>query len=337
MTTGNVGIWGRLGLACGAFALPILSFLLLTLLPPTLSRADDYPSRSIRLIIPFPPGGSNDVVGRIIANQLSKQLGQQVFVDNRSGAGGVVGTDLAAKAAPDGYTLLVVSISQAVDPWLYKLPYDPIKDFTPVGMFGTGTNVLTVNPKVPVHSVQELLAYAKEKPGVLDYASAGIGSFQHLSGELFKLMAHADIQHVPYKGGGPAMMAMIAGEDQVMFSSIVQTVPSIQSGSLRALATGGEKRSPILPDLPTISESGVPGYVATNWWGLSAPAGTPQPIVDRLHAAVAEVLKSADTEKYLADQGAAPMNMSPAEFGTFIKSEIDKWGPVVKAAGMKAE
>jgi tripartite-type tricarboxylate transporter receptor subunit TctC len=301
------------------------------------AAADDYPSRSIRLIIPFPPGGSNDVVGRIIANQLGHNLGQQVFVDNRAGAGGVVGTDIAAKAAPDGYTLLVVSIAHAVDPWLYKETFDPVKDFVPVSIFATGTNVLTVNPKLPVHSVQELLAYAKEKPGELNYASAGIGSFQHLSGELFKLMSGANIQHVPYKGGGPAMLAVIAGEAQVMFSSIVQTVPSIQAGSLRALATGGEKPSPILPELPTIGASGVPGYVATNWWGVIAPKGTPQPIVDKLHDAVAQVLKSADTKKYLDNEGAAPVEMGSAEFGQFIEAEIAKWGPVVQKAGMKAE
>jgi tripartite-type tricarboxylate transporter receptor subunit TctC len=301
------------------------------------AAADDYPSRSIRLIIPFPPGGSNDVVGRIIANQLGEKLGKQVFVDNRAGAGGVVGSDLAAKATPDGYTLLVVSIAHAVDPWLYKEPFDPVHDFVPVSIIATGTNVLTVNPSAPVHSVKELLALAKEKPGVLNYASAGIGSFQHLSGELFKLTADVDIQHVPYKGGGPAMLAVIAGEDQVMFSSIVQTVPAVQSGQLRALATGGAQRSPILPDLPTIAEAGVPGYVATNWWGIIAPKGTPQPIVDKVHDAIAELLDSAATKKYLDNEGAAPVHMSAAEFGQFIESEIAKWGPVVKKAGMKAE
>ncbi len=301
------------------------------------AAADDYPSRSIRLIIPFPPGGSNDVVGRIIANQLGEKLGKQVFVDNRGGAGGVVGSDLAAKATPDGYTLLVISIAHAVDPWLYKETFDPVKDFVPVSIFATGTNVLTVNPSVPVHSVKELLALAKDKPGVLNYASAGIGSFQHLSGELFKLTADVDIQHVPYKGGGPAMLAIIAGEDQVMFSSIVQTVPAIQSGQLRALATGGAERSPILPDLPTIAEAGVPGYVATNWWGIIAPKGTPQPIVDKVHDAIAELLDSAATKKYLDNEGAAPVHMSAAEFGQFIESEIAKWGPVVNKAGMKAE
>jgi tripartite-type tricarboxylate transporter receptor subunit TctC len=303
----------------------------------TPANADDYPNRTVRLIIPFAPGGSNDVVGRIIANQLGQALGKQVFVDNRPGAGGVVGSDLAAKADPDGYTLLIISIAHAVDPWLYKESFDPVKSFVPVSIIATGTNVLSVHPSVPVHSVKELLDLAKEKPGVLNYASAGIGSFQHLSGELFKLMAGVNIQHVPYKGGGPAMMAIIAGEDQVMFSSIVQTVPSIQSGQLRALATGGEKRSPILPDLPTIGESGVPGYVATNWWGIVAPAGTPQPIVDKLHDTIASLLDSADTKKFLDNEGAAPVHMGSAEFGRFIEAEVAKWGPVVKQAGMKAE
>jgi tripartite-type tricarboxylate transporter receptor subunit TctC len=301
------------------------------------AAADDYPSRSIRLIIPFPPGGSNDVVGRIVANQLGRQLGQQVFVDNRAGAGGVVGTDVAAKANPDGYTLLVISVAHAVDPWIYPEPFDPIKDFVPVGILGTGTNVLTVNPKVPVHSVKDLLDLAKGKPGELNYASAGIGSFQNLSGELFKLMAAVDIVHVPYKGGGPAMLAVIAGEDQVMFSSIVQTVPNIQSGLLRALATGGTERSPILPDLPTIADAGVPGYVASDWWGILAPAGTPQPIVDKLHGAIETVLQSADTKKYMDEQGATPVLMGSAAFGQYVQSEIAKWGPVVKKAGMKAQ
>jgi tripartite-type tricarboxylate transporter receptor subunit TctC len=317
-----------IGTLLSALALPML-------VAP--AAADDYPSRSIRMIIPFPPGGSNDVVGRIIANQLGERLGKQVFVDNRSGAGGVVGSDLAAKATPDGYTLLIVSIAHSVDPWIYKEPFDPVKDFVPVSIIATGTNVLTVNPTVPVHSVKELLALAKEKPGVLNYASAGIGSFQHLSGELFKLTADVDIQHVPYKGGGPAMLAVIAGEAQVMFSSIVQTVPNIQGGQLRALATGGAQRSPILPDLPTIAEAGVPGYVATNWWGVVAPARTPQPIVAKLHDTIAELLNSETTKKYLDNEGAAPVHMSSAEFGTFIAAEIAKWGPVVKKAGMKAE
>jgi tripartite-type tricarboxylate transporter receptor subunit TctC len=298
---------------------------------------DDYPSRPIRLLIPFPPGGSNDVVGRIVANQLGQKLGQTIFVDNRAGAGGVVGTDVAAKAAPDGYTLLIVSIAHAVDPFIYKEPYDPIKDFVPVAILATGTNVLTVNPNVPVHSVKELLELAKAKPGFLNYASAGIGSFQNLSGELFKVLAGVDIVHVPYKGGGPSMLAVIAGEAQLMFSSIVQTVPNIQGGHLRALATGGAKRSPILPELPTIAEAGVPGYVASDWWGILAPAGTPAPIIAKLHGAIEEVLRSADTKKNLDEQGATPLYMTTAEFGAYIKDEMTKWGPVVQKAGIKPE
>jgi tripartite-type tricarboxylate transporter receptor subunit TctC len=312
-----------------------LSAFAATAISPTM--ADDYPSRPIRLIIPFPPGGSNDVVGRIVANQLGQKLGQTVFVDNRAGAGGVVGTDVAAKSAPDGYTLLVVSLAHAVDPWIYQETFDPIKDFVPVAILATGTNVLTVNPNVPVHSVKELIDLAKANPGFLNYASAGIGSFQNLGGELFKVLAGVDIVHVPYKGGGPSMLAVIAGEAQMMFSSIVQTVSNIQGGRLRPLATGGAKRSPILPDLPTIAGAGVPDYVAADWWGILAPAGTPAPVVDKLHGAIEEVLRSADTMKNLDQQGATPLHMSSAEFGAYIQSEMAKWGPVVKKAGMKAE
>ena len=301
------------------------------------AAADDYPSRSIRMIIPFPPGGSNDVVGRIVANQLGEKLGKQVFVDNRSGAGGVVGSDLAAKATPDGYTLLIVSIAHSVDPWLYKEPFDPVKDFVPVSIIATGTNVLTVNPTVPVHSVKELLALAKEKPGVLNYASAGIGSFQHLSGELFKLTAEVDIQHVPYKGGGPAMLAVIAGETQLMFSSIVQTVPNIQGGQLRALATGGAQRSPILPDLPTIAEAGVPGYQASNWYGLAAPAKTPRALVVKLNQEFSRIMAQPEVREKLLNVGMEPATNTPEQFTEFVQAEIAKWTRVVKSAGIKAD
>jgi tripartite-type tricarboxylate transporter receptor subunit TctC len=304
---------------------------------PRAASADDYPTRSIRLIIPFPPGGSNDVVGRIIANQLGKQLGQQVFVDNRSGAGGVVGSDLAAKAAPDGYTLLVISIAHAVDPWLYKTPFDPVKDFAPVSIFATGTNVLTVNPKLPVHSVQELLAYAKAKPGELNYASAGIGSFQHLGGELFKLTAGINMVHVPYKGGGPAMTDVLGGFTKIMFSSLVQTTGFIRNGQLRALGTGGAQRISALPDVPTIAEAGVPGYEATMWVGVMAPVGTPSAIVDRLNAEINKILLRPDVRSNWERQGAVPVAMRPDEFGAYVQSEIDKWAKVIKANAIKAE
>ena len=240
--------------------------------------ADDYPNRPVRLIVPFPPGGSNDVVGRLVAQQLSNQLGQQVFVDNRGGAGGVIGTEACATAAPDGYTLCIISIAHAVNPALHKLNYDPIKSFTPISIFATGPNVLAINPTLPVNSVKELVALAKQKPGELNYASAGVGSFQHLGGELFKLTAGVNIVHVPYKGGGPAMQDVISGHVKIMFSSLIQTTPFIKSGQLKALGTGGAKRTSVLPDVPTISEAGVPGYVADNWWGLAAPAGLPRAI-----------------------------------------------------------
>src|SRR5690348_8796865 len=274
------------------------------LLALTAPAAAEYPDHPVRMIIPFPPGGSNDVVGRLVARQLSVKLGQQVVVDNRAGAGGVLGTEMAVKEPPDGYTLLMISIAHAVNPALYKLTYDPVKSFVPVSIFATGPNVLVVNPQLPVHSVKELVALAKQKPGELDYASAGIGSFQHLGGELFKLDAGVDIVHVPYKGGGPAMQDVIAGHVKIMFSSLVQTTPFIKSGQLIALGTGGAKRSPVLPDVPTIAEAGVPGYVADNWWGLAAPAGLPQPLADKLYAASQEALKSPELQAAFDREGA---------------------------------
>jgi tripartite-type tricarboxylate transporter receptor subunit TctC len=299
--------------------------------------AAEYPDHPVRLIIPFPPGGSNDVVGRLVAKQLSVKLGVQVFVDNRAGAGGVLGTEAAAVAPPDGYTLLIISLAHAVNPSLYKLSYDPIKSFAPISILATGPNVLVVNPELPVHNVQELLALAKQKPGEVDYASAGVGSFQHLGGELFKLTAGVNLQHVPYKGGGPAMQDVIAGHVKVMFSSLVQTTPFIKSGALRALGTGGAKRNPVLPDVPTIAEAGVPGYVSDNWWGIMAPAGTPQPIVDRVYAAAQEALKAPELQEAFAREGAASVTMSAAEFQKYIEDEITKWARVVKEGNIKAQ
>ena len=303
----------------------------------TAVTAQDYPNKPVRLIIPFPPGGSNDVVGRMIATQLSERLGKQVVVDNRSGAGGVVGTELAAAAPKDGYTLLVISIAHAVNPWLYKLPYDPIKAFAPVAILASGPNVLVVNPELPVKSVKELVALAKEKPGQLQWASAGVGSFQHLGGELFKLMAGVDILHVPFRGGGPAMIDVVGGHTKIMFSSLVQTTPHIRSGKLRALGTGGTKRSPVLPDVPTVAEAGVPGYEAVNWWGIVAPAGTPPEIVERLRKEIAAVQDSPEVQKQFSNEGAEVVRMSSAEFGNFMVSEMGKWERVVKESGMKAE
>jgi tripartite-type tricarboxylate transporter receptor subunit TctC len=309
---------------------------LLTLAVPAAAQSD-YPNRPIRLIIPFPPGGSNDVVGRVIAQHLGEILGKQVVVDNRAGAGGVIGTELASKTAPDGYTLLGISLAHAVNPWLYKLPYDPIKAFAPIGIMAKGPVVLSVNPGLPVNSVKELVALAKQKPGDLQYASAGVGSFQHLSAELFKLTAGVDIMHIPFKGGGPAMTDVMGGHTKVLFSSLVQTTPHIRSGKLRALAVGGTTRSTVLPDLPTVAEAGVPEYASENWWGIVAPAGTPAPIIERLYKALTEAQNNPEAKKYFDNEGATIVKMSTDEFGKFMVSEMSKWEQVVKKGGIKAE
>jgi tripartite-type tricarboxylate transporter receptor subunit TctC len=309
--------------------------LILALMAP--AAADDYPVRPVRLIVPFPPGGSNDVVGRMIATQLSERLGKQVVVDNRAGAGGVIGSEIAAKSPPDGYTLLVVSIAHAVNPWLYKLNYDPIKAFAPVAILATGPNVLAVNPSLPVNSVKELVALAKQKPGELQYASAGVGSFQHLGGELFKLTAGVDILHVPFKGGGPAMIDVIGGHTKIVFSSLVQTTPHLRSGKLKALATGGAQRNSILPDVPTVKEAGVPDYEAVNWWGIVAPAGTPAAVVEKLRREIATVQESSETQKQFVNEGASVIQMTLPQFAAFMQAEMDKWGRVVKAGNIKAE
>jgi tripartite-type tricarboxylate transporter receptor subunit TctC len=296
-----------------------------------------YPAKPIRLIVPFPPGGSNDIVGRSFAAQLGERLGQSVIVDNRGGAGGTIGTDIAAKAVPDGYTLLLVSVAHAFNQSMYrKLPYDAEKSFVPVAILGTGPVALTVHPSVPANSVHELIALAKARPGQLNLASAGIGSFQHLAAELFRLQAGLDIVMVPYKGGGPAMMDTIAGQAQVMMASFIQVIPHVKSGKLKLLATSGSRRNPVMPGVPTIAES-LPGYEATNWWGMVAPAGTPQPVIDRLHAELTAILSSQETARRLESEGAEVVRMSPAGFGRFISAETAKWARVVKEAGISAE
>ena len=308
---------------------------LLALAAPV-AAADDYPNRPVRLIIPFPPGGSNDVVGRLIGTKLSEKLGKQVIVDNRAGAGGTVGTEIVSNAPADGYTLGVVSIAHAVNPWLYKLPYDP-KKLAPVGLMATGTNVLVIHPSLPVRSVKELIALAKQKPGELQYASAGIGSFQHLGTELFKLEAGINLLHVPFRGGGPSMNDVLGGHTKIMMSSLVQTTGHIKSGRLIALATGGKQRSPILPDVPTVAEAGVPSYEALNWWGIVAPAGTPPAILAKVNAALSQVQDLPDVQKQFDLQGATVRKMSPDEFGKFVLAEMSRWERVVKEAGIKAQ
>jgi tripartite-type tricarboxylate transporter receptor subunit TctC len=304
----------------------------------SVAAAQGYPARPVRLIIPFPPGGSNDIVGRMIAAQLGDRLGQQVVVDNRGGAGGTIGTELAAKSQADGYTLLLISTAYAFNTSIYrKLPYDPVKSFVPVALLGSGPGVLVVNPGLPVNSVGELIALAKERPGKLNNASAGIGSFQHLASELFRIQAGIQWLHVPYKGGGPAMVDLMGGQADASVGSLIQMLPHIRSGKLKALGTTGAKRSPVLPDVPTVAEAGVPGYEATNWWGFLAPAGTPPAIVERLHQEVAAVQASAETKRRFDTEGAEAREMSPAAFGAFIAAETAKWARVVQEAGISAE
>lgn len=315
----------------------LLSFLLLDVPAVRAADPDSYPARAVRLIIPFPPGGSNDVVGRVLAIQLGERLGKPVVVDNRSGAGGVIGSELAARSEPDGHTLLFVSSAFSAGASLYKLPYDPIKSFVPVAIIAAGPNVLVVNNAVAVNSVRELIALAKAKPGYLNLASAGVGSFQHLGSELFTSMAGVNIVTVQYKGGGPAMMDVIAGNAQVMLGSLVQTLQQIRAGKLRALGVGGLKRSPTIPDVPTISEAGVPGYEAINWWGIVAPAGTPHTVVTRLHREITTIQRSPEMQKRFQAEAVEAVQMDPAEFGRYIEAEIVKWGRVVKQAGMKVE
>jgi len=296
-----------------------------------------YPNKPIRLVVPFPPGGSNDIVARMLGTQLGEKLGQSVVIENKGGAGGVLGTDGVAKAAPDGYQVLLISVAYAFAPALYKtLPYDPLTAFAPITIVGRGPSVLTVHPSVPANSVQELIALAKKSPGKLNYASAGVGSFQHLSAALFMNQAGIDVVHIPYKGGGPAMADVMGGQAQMVMPSLIQVVPHIKSGRLKALGTSGTRRSSLLPDVPPIAET-LPGYESQNWWGLLVPAHTPQPIVDRLYAATSEVLQSKETGKRMETEGAETLRMTPAEFGRFIAAELAKWSKVARDVGIQAE
>ena len=304
----------------------------------TAAAQQPYPSKPVRLIIPFPPGGSNDVVGRMFGQQLGDRLGQSVVIENRGGAGGTIGTDAAAKSPADGYTLLLVSIAYSFSPAMYKsLPYDPDKAFTPVGPIGAGPAVLVVHPSVPIRTAKELVTFAQAKPGALRIASAGIGSFQHLAGELFRLQGKAEMLHIPYKGGGPAMTDVLGGHAEVMMGSLIQTIQHIRTGKLRALGVTGVKRNPALPEVPTIAEAALPDYDATNWWGVVAPAGTPPAVIGRVHTDITGIVSSAETRKRLESEGAEPLLMSSADFGRFIQSETKKWSRVVIEAGMKGE
>jgi tripartite-type tricarboxylate transporter receptor subunit TctC len=301
--------------------------------------AQDYPTKPIRMIIPFPPGGGSDVTGRVVATALGERLGKQVIVDNRAGAGGVIGSELAANAPKDGYTLLMVSLAHTVNPWLYDLSgrYDPIKSFAPVAIIAASPVMLVVNPGVAAYSVEELVALAKRQPGKLQYASAGVGSVTHLAGELFKYTAKVDMLHVPFRGAGPATIDVIGGHTSLMFGGLLATTPHVRSGKLRALGVGSLERNPVFPDVPSIAESGVPGYETINWFGLVAPAGTPAAIVERLHREVTAVQELPAVRKQFDADGATIVRMGPAEFGAYMAADMKKWERVVKESGIKAE
>jgi tripartite-type tricarboxylate transporter receptor subunit TctC len=302
-----------------------------------LAQAQTYPAKAIRLIIPFPPGGSNDVVGRVIAAQLSERLGESVIVDNRGGGGGTIGMNAAAKSPPDGYTLLFVSVGFPVSVALGSLPLESLQWYVPVSAVGTGPSLLVVPTSLPVNSLQELLALAKRKPGELNAGAAGVGSFQHLATELFRLQAGIDIVIVQYKGGGPALTDTIAGQVQMNIGSAVQNVPHVRSGKLKALGVGGPHRLEALPDVPTFAEAGLPGAEATNWWGIVAPAGTPAALLDRLQSEVGAILDAPQTQERFQHEGVDVLRMTREQFGQHIAAETAKWTRVVKQAGIKAE
>ncbi len=303
------------------------------------TAAGSYPNRPIRAVVPLAPGGGTDTVGRLVAAKLSEGLGQQIVVDNRGGGGGVVGTDLVAKAAPDGYTLLVGSITtNAVNPVLYKkLPYDHIRDFAPVSMIGTVPNVLVVHPGVPAKSMKEFLAYAKSAPGKISYGSSGIGSATHLSMELIRIMAGVSMVHVPYKGAGAAMADVLGGQLHALCSSLAGLLPHIKSGRVRALGVTTAQRNAQLPDVPTVAESGLPGYEVTIWYALFAPARTPQPILARLNQETVKALAAAELKERLTLQGLDVASSTTDQLDAFVKSETVKWAKVVKESGAQSE
>ncbi|MGO4393948.1 tripartite tricarboxylate transporter substrate binding protein [Variovorax sp. M-6] len=309
-----------------------------SLLAPAAALAQAYPEKPIRMVLPFPPGGVTDILARALAEKLSPRLGQPVIVDNKPGAGTVLASDFVARAPADGYTLLLAASSLGTAPLLYdKVGYDAIKSFAPVTQVASVVHVLVVNQELPVKSVAELVAYAKQNPGKLNYASTGTGTSTHLEGELFKSMAKAYMVHIPYKGSGPALTDVVGGQVSVMIDALGSSGPFIKSGKLRALAVTTAKRSQSIPDLPTVAESGLPGYEAMPWLGLMAPAGTPQPVIDRLHREIVEVLKEPELRERFKGWGLDIIGNTPAEFASFLRRDIDQWARVISSAKIKAD
>ena len=300
--------------------------------------AQDYPSRQVRILVPFAPGGSADVFGRFLAQRLQETLGQTFLIDNRPGAGSVIGTDAVAKAAPDGYTLLLMSNTHTVNESLIpNKPFQLMRDFAPIAPINYSDLVLVAKASLPQNTLPELIKAAKAKPGGMSYASSGPGTPYHMAGELFKAMAGVNVVHVPYKGSSGARTDVLAGHVQMMFDAVTAMAPQARSGKVRALATTGKARSSIMPEVPTVAESGVPGYEAVIWLGLMAPAKTPPAILRKLNAEVAKVVAMPDVQKEWAAQGAVPMSMSVEDFDKYLRADIDKWAQIVRSAGIKAE
>jgi tripartite-type tricarboxylate transporter receptor subunit TctC len=298
-----------------------------------------YPTKPIRMILPYPPGGGSDTIMRPFVQYLSERLGQQIVVDNRGGGGGSIGMEAVARAAPDGYTILTALTAQlAVNPAMYKsLPYDPIKDFAPITLFADGPYLLVVSPSLPVKSVMELVEYARKNPDKISYASSGNGSGGHLAAELLKSMTGVKMVHIPYKGGGPALTGLLSGEAQVLFAPYASARGHIKDGRIRALGVTTARRPKAIPDIPTIAEAGVPGYNTGVWYALLAPAGTPRAIIDRLHRETVAVLNKPEFNKLLVEQAIDPIGNTPEELAKFIKDDLDKWAKVVKEAGIRIE
>ena len=301
------------------------------------AAAQELPTKPLRIIVPFPPGAFNDIAARLVATQLTARLGKQVIVENRAGAGGIIAAETVANAPKDGHTLLLVSSSITVLPAMQTLPYDTIKSFAPIAMLASAPNVVTGHPSLQANSLKELIALAKKQPGKLQYASAGIGTFPHLGGELFKLTAGIDLLHVPFKGSAPALIDVVGGHTQLTFATIPSSLTHIRSGKLKVFGVGDMRRNALIPEVPTVTEAGLPGYAAANWNGILAPAGTPAPVIARLHNEISEILDTPEMQKQFVAEGADVVRMSPTEFAAYIASELAKWGRVVKEAGIKPE
>ena len=304
----------------------------------TQTQTQTYPAKPIKLVVPYPPGGPTDIVARLVAQKLSEQMGQPVIIDNRPGAGGNPGAEMVARSTPDGYTLVVATTAHAINPSLFKnLGYSLSKDFAPISQLTSGPLVIVANPGLPANNVAELIALAKAKPGELNFASSGNGQSTHLSAELFASMAGVKMNHIPYKGSAPALTDTMGGQTQLMFDTMLSAMPHVKAGKLKALAVTSSTRSPVAPDVPTVAESGLPGYEAIAWNGLLAPAGTPPEVVARLNAELKKVLASPDVKDKFEAQGFAASWNTPADFGRFMTAEVEKWGKVVKISGAKVD